>query len=69
MIELKGVTNYRYLNRRCCANCAYWYEEPAAGNDKSPFLEWYCKRPDGPNGTWDNCEPEWYVCDGYKRNA
>ena len=56
---LQPPRNFRRVNRACCAMCKYWQ-----------LLDgWYaCQRaPATIGGCWNECEPEYHVCDGFVR--
>ena len=60
MSKLKRPKNYRWINRRCCANCRYWIGGTAA--------DWECARdPDNIAGDWNSLEPEYHTCDRWAK--
>lgn len=52
---LKPPKNYRWVDRRVCANCKHWIVRPS---------RWQCERdPDNLSGDWNALEPEYHTCD------
>ncbi len=63
-MKLLPVRNYRWTNHRCCARCRYWdfiEDEPHPDYTKTGHFK--CRRLDGPQGDWNEIEPEFRVCD------
>ena len=69
--RLKPVKNFRSLfHRRCCSQCRHWnavYSETVSDyHGSGPMHSGYaCDRVNGPEGDWNACEPEFYVCDRF----